>query len=195
MIDTNTIKIIPRWEWRIFGDNFESAESKIRKFNCFRIRDCHETYILSRESNHNIKIRHELLDVKMLKNVDKNNLEQWHPIMKSPFPINQNSIDTLFSYANIPNVNHERSKYSYHQFIHEIVKNHPKLIVVKVSKKRFGFIIDDVIVEIVELQIANKSIRTIAVEHEDANLTLDMVIKLDLRQFDNTNYNISIVLP
>jgi exopolyphosphatase / guanosine-5'-triphosphate,3'-diphosphate pyrophosphatase len=188
MIDNKTRKIIPRWEWRTFGDNLESAESKIRKFNYSRIMDSSETYILSRESNHNIKIRHELLDVKILKNVNEKHLEQWHPTMKSPFPIYQNTIDTIFSYANLHKVNYERSKYSYHQFIHEIVKNHPKLLVVEVSKKRYGFMIDDVMVEIAELQIANNFIRTIAVEHVDANLTIDMVTKLELIHFENINY-------
>lgn len=188
MIDNNTNKIIPRWEWRSFGDNFGSAESKIRKSKCSRIRESHETYILSKESNHNIKIRHDLLDVKILQKVNIDNLEQWKPILKSPFPIYQNTLDSLFSFANLSKVNYKRSKYSYHQFIQEIIKNHPKLTVVDVSKKKFGFLINDVPIEIAQLLIASKTVQTIAVEHVDANLTMGMVNQLDLTKFNNINY-------
>ena len=59
--------IIPRWEWRTFGNEFGVAEEKIKAYEMGNFKKSEEKYILSRNSNDNTKIRDDLMDIKSLK--------------------------------------------------------------------------------------------------------------------------------
>lgn len=79
--------IIPRWEYRTFGESFGEAESNIRSHGEAKARSSAETYIVSAESPNNTKIRDGLMDIKKLENVNGDTLEQWNPVLKSGFPL------------------------------------------------------------------------------------------------------------
>ena len=82
-----TPTIIPRWEWRTFGESFGEAEAKIRSHGEAKARSSAETYIVSFDSPNNTKIRDGLMDIKKLENVNADTLEQWNPVLKSGFPL------------------------------------------------------------------------------------------------------------
>ena len=46
-----------------------------------------ELYVLSRASDASVKVREALMDVKRRLAVDDEGLEQWMPVLKSPFPL------------------------------------------------------------------------------------------------------------
>jgi len=54
-------KIIPRWEWRTFGDDLSKGEENIKKQGNSRDRVSKEIYILSKNSNENTKNLMELV--------------------------------------------------------------------------------------------------------------------------------------
>ena len=86
-------QIIPRWEWRTFGDDLSEGEAKIKSMGTPRERESKEIYILSSKSNDNTKIRNELMDIKSpLRINEENGLEQWTVLAKSSFPIHINDL-------------------------------------------------------------------------------------------------------
>ena len=88
--------IIPRWEWRTFGKEFGAAEAKIKEHECTRAIESSEVYILSKKSGENIKVRDTLMDIKILKEINGDALEQWFPIMKATFPIAKGEMEEVF---------------------------------------------------------------------------------------------------
>ena len=51
-----------------------------------KVQHSEEVYLVAAGSDANVKIRDELLDIKLLEHVDSNGLEQWRPVLKEPFP-------------------------------------------------------------------------------------------------------------
>ena len=76
--------IVPRWEWRTFGQDFGNAEKHFATLHAERVQSSEEIYLLAAGSNANVKIRDGLLDIKILERVDANGLEQWRPAIKRP---------------------------------------------------------------------------------------------------------------
>src|SRR4029079_6150988 len=79
--------IVPRWEWRTFGERFGAAEGLLDLREVERVAESDELYVLSQESDASVKVRDTRLDVKRLEAVDGNGLEQWRPVLKGSFPI------------------------------------------------------------------------------------------------------------
>jgi exopolyphosphatase/guanosine-5'-triphosphate,3'-diphosphate pyrophosphatase len=180
-------EIIPRWEWRTFGEGFGEAEEKIRASGEPKTRESAEVYIISKKSNDNTKIRDELMDIKTLKNVNEQKLEQWYPIMKSGFPLPSGELDKVCSSWSVeaPAVG---DMVAYDEFIQSIVGDNDDLQAVKVTKVRHGYQINGTTVELVDLRIDGKPVRTICVEHADPELVWSVVDELGLTGEKNVNY-------
>ena len=80
-------EIVPRWEWRTFGDEFGEADTLFAGKSTEREQESDETYLLSTESDASVKVRGGLVDVKELQGVDDYGLEQWKPVLKAEFPL------------------------------------------------------------------------------------------------------------
>src|SRR5215211_6449996 len=81
------MSVVARWEWRSFGEDFETARLALASFLPERVEDSHETYLLGRAGDASVKVRDGRLDVKLLENVRDDGLEQWRPVMKAAFPV------------------------------------------------------------------------------------------------------------
>jgi len=181
-------KIIPRWEWRTFGDGFPE-EKNIRKFENTRVRETDEIYILSRKSNDNTKIRDELMDIKTPLRINtETGLEQWTVVMKAGFPIHINDLAIVYKAFGLPLPYLEKDEYSYYEYLEKLIGENSQLRTVNVHKKRFGFMINDCIVEIAEVKFDDIALKTIAVEHADPSLVLKTVQELGLTKYENINY-------
>jgi hypothetical protein len=66
-------KIIPRYKFRTFAQNFGIVETKMRKLSkCEMIRESSEIYIMSAGNNeNNTKIRDNKMDIKVFVNEKK----------------------------------------------------------------------------------------------------------------------------
>ena len=78
--------IVPRWEWRTFGESFGAAEGVLSLREAERMQESDELYLLSAESDASVKIRDGLMDVKRLEAVNGDGLEQWRPVLKGAVP-------------------------------------------------------------------------------------------------------------
>ena len=79
--------IVPRWEWRTFGRELGDAEARFAGLGAEKVQKSEETYLLAAGSDANVKIRDQLMDIKILENVNDNGLEQWRPVLKEGFPL------------------------------------------------------------------------------------------------------------
>lgn len=179
--------IIPRWEWRTFGESFGEAE-EIIKTNTAKVRESGEIYILSGKSNDNTKVRDMLMDIKYLVQINDDKLEQWNPLLKASFPISVESLQQVIKSWKIELPQEQIKEMTYEEFIENIVKVHPDLKAVDVFKERHGYMINDCIVEIANLKFNGNPIRTIAVEQEDPVKVMETVKMLKLDKFENINY-------
>ncbi|MBQ0070383.1 MAG: hypothetical protein KBS81_00760, partial [Spirochaetales bacterium] len=130
-------EIIPRWEWRTFGKEFGVGEERIKAHELATFKKSSEKYILSRNSNENCKIRDDLMDIKSLRQVNADKLEQWYPTMKLTFPLSKASIADLFeNYFKVAVPTFEREEYTYEQYLDELVAKCEDLVIVNVYKER-----------------------------------------------------------
>src|SRR6188508_1814259 len=85
-------KIVPRWEWRTFGEDLGVAEEGFGALGVERVDESDEVYLLSRDGDASVKVRDEHLDVKGLLAVDDDGLEQWVPVAKCRFPVSRDDV-------------------------------------------------------------------------------------------------------
>ena len=78
--------LVPRWEWRGFGDELRDVESIFGPGSPSGCMESDEVYVLSAAGTDAVKVRDELMDVKHLLEVNDDGLEQWVPVMKAGFP-------------------------------------------------------------------------------------------------------------
>ena len=180
--------IIPRWEWRTFTKDLGKAEENIRKFPEGKTRESAEIYILSEVSMDNTKVRDDLMDIKTLQQVNEDRLEQWLPIMKGTFPLPVSEIEKVFKCFRVALPKCSRLEYTFQQYLDEMILPSKLLKAVNVLKKRTGFTINNCIVEIAEVKVEDKWIKTAAVEMEDPALVIKTVRELGLDAFPNINY-------
>jgi len=181
-------KIIPRWEWRTFGENFGESENKIKAYELGNFKKSSEKYILSANSNENCKVRDELMDIKSLQQINDDKLEQWYPTLKEGFPLSQETITMLcndFFKVEVPAM--DKDAYDFEAYI-ELCKTVKDLVVVDVYKERSIYVINEAIVEIAETKFNGVPMRTICVEHTDPENVINVVRMLGLENFENINY-------
>lgn len=181
-------EIIPRWEFRTFTNDLGVAEENIRKHPEGKTRESDEVYILSEVSMDNTKVRDDLMDIKTLQQVNEDRLEQWLPIMKGTFPLPVSEIEKVFKCFKVAVPKFVRSEYTFDQYLKEVIAASSLLKAVNVHKKRTGFTINNTIVEIAEVTVDGKTIKTAAVEMEDPELVIKTVKELGLDKFPNINY-------
>jgi len=181
-------KIIPRWEWRTFGESFGEADERFKAYTPEKVRESSEVYILSAVSNDNTKIRDLLMDIKTLQQVNEDGLEQWKPVMKGAFPLPAAEIRNVYGAFRVAPPPLNRETYTLEQFLEELVRKSRHLRAVDVRKVRTGYTINGCITELAEVTAGGKTIRTAAVEAEDPDRVIATVRDLRLIQFPNINY-------
>jgi exopolyphosphatase / guanosine-5'-triphosphate,3'-diphosphate pyrophosphatase len=182
-------EIVPRWEWRTFGKTgFGESEDLIRGRGQAQVRRSGEVYILSSQSMNNTKVRDDLMDIKTLKAVNEDKLEQWNPILKATFPLGPEVLPGIFTALGVPLPALGRGSYTLPQYLDDLIRPERRLRIVEVAKERHGFLIDGCIVEIAEVTFDGQPFRTVAVEQEDPQRVSALVRELKLDGYENINY-------
>jgi len=173
--------IVPRWEWRTFGDVgelFAGSEPD-------RIQESDETYFLSLDSDASVKVRDSVMDVKQLEHVNENGLEQWRPVMKASFPLSQEDVTALLLTLGCAVPKLERENYTLAQLIAEIVRPSESVAAVDVHKHREHFLPGGCMAEVSVVRTQRRKEQTIAIESEDPALVFQTVRGLGLESRPN----------
>jgi exopolyphosphatase/guanosine-5'-triphosphate,3'-diphosphate pyrophosphatase len=173
--------IVPRWEWRTFGDAVAVVDSYFDGTEPERVQDSDETYLLSLESDASVKVRDGLMDVKLLERV-KDGLQQWRPVLKASFPLKRADATVLLGALGVTAPDLADREFE----LDDIVALSDGLRAVPVHKHREHYLPDGCMVEVSEVRTDGGTVRTVAVESEDPALVLQTVAKLGLAHEANT---------
>ena len=180
--------IVPRWEWRTFGQRFGAAEDRFAELSPTHVDDGDELYILSSRGEASIKVRGGLLDVKRLDQVSHDGLEQWRPVAKVEFPIAATDVASLLSALDAALPALGRDAYDLDELVDEVVRPSADLLVVSVHKRRVHFTLGGCMAELTDVRAGSRATRTIAVEAEDPALVRAAVEELGLWSRQNVSF-------
>ncbi|MFC7492616.1 MULTISPECIES: Ppx/GppA family phosphatase [unclassified Nocardioides] len=175
--------IVPRWEWRTFGD-FADANATLASLRAIAATRSDEVYLLSRTRDASVKVRGGLLDVKLLQHVDGAGLQLWVPKSKAAFPVAESTLAMTFEALGLPAP--RRPRYSYDELVQEVHARSEDVRVVDVHKARRRAVLDGCMVEYTDLTVDGTSVRTVAVESPDRELVTATIRRLGLEGRRNT---------
>jgi exopolyphosphatase/guanosine-5'-triphosphate,3'-diphosphate pyrophosphatase len=175
--------IVPRWEWRTFGEHFPVAEAKFDLLTTTNVQESDETYFISLDSDASVKVRDELMDVKRLEHVNDEGLEQWRPVLKAPFPLAAADVRTMLSALAIDPPALTRDAYTHEQLRTEVLAPIGAMRSVSVHKRRERFSPEGCMAEVTELKVESRTTRTIAIESENP-----AAVSATVREFGLSDY-------
>jgi exopolyphosphatase/guanosine-5'-triphosphate,3'-diphosphate pyrophosphatase len=159
--------IIPRWEWRTFADRGAAADARFDALEPEQVRDSDETYLVSAATDASVKLRDELVDVKVLVDTDADGLQQWRPVLKAPFPLSAADVRELMQAAGVSDSELVREAYTRDQLAALLIGAETLLITIEVHKRRAHYTLDGCMAERSELRTEHGSRHTIGIESED----------------------------
>jgi exopolyphosphatase/guanosine-5'-triphosphate,3'-diphosphate pyrophosphatase len=177
--------IVPRWEWRTFGESFGEAEERLAQLTPDRVQDSDEVYLLSLETDASVKVRDGLMDVKQLERVNEDGLEQWRPVMKASFPLGTTDVVTMLIALGVEVPQLARDAYTLDQLLAEVIGPDDALLSVSVNKHREHYLPGGCMAELTVLRTGSRATRTIAVESEDPALVSATIQDLGLSSRPN----------
>ena len=180
-------EIIPRWEWRTFGLRFGTAEGHFAALTPGGIQESDELYLLS-SAGDNVKVRDDLMDIKVLVEVDADGLEQWRPVMKAGFPLPAADVSKVLEALHLPRPPLAREAYTLDQFVTEVAEPSGAMRAVKVHKRRVRYMVGGCTAEVSDVVADGRPTRTIAIESEDAAAVIAAVRSVGLGGYVNTSY-------
>ena len=179
--------IIPRWEWRTFGEPFGAADAVLAGLTPTGVEESDELYLLS-EDGDNVKVRAELIDIKVLREVDRRHgLERWEPVRKASFPLDAAAVAAVFEALRQPLPSLSRNAYSLSELLDELVEPSGTIRVMSVHKRRVRYTINDCMGEVSDIEVDGRHTRTLALEAEDPAAVRASVIALGLGDRVNTS--------
>jgi exopolyphosphatase/guanosine-5'-triphosphate,3'-diphosphate pyrophosphatase len=179
--------IIPRWEWRTFGRQFGAAEAQFAALTPTGVQESDELYLLSGAGD-NVKVRADLMDIKVLVEVDAAGLEQWRPVMKAGFPLAAGDVAKVFEALRLDVPVLDRDAYTLDQFVAELAEPGGRMRAVIVHKRRVRYVVGGCTAEVSEVVADGRPTRTIAIESEDAAAVVAAVRSVGLGAYLNTSY-------
>jgi exopolyphosphatase/guanosine-5'-triphosphate,3'-diphosphate pyrophosphatase len=182
------VTVVPRWEWRTFGERFPRAEERFAALSPESVRESDELYLLSTAADDSVKVRDELLDVKHLEQVNDDGIEQWRPVLKAPFPLSAAAVDSVLAALHASSPPRGRNTYTLDELVEEVVRPSRQLAAVPVHKRRAHYTVSGCMAELTDVRTDKGSTRTIAVESEDAARVLAAVGELGRDTRSNVSY-------
>ncbi|HET9724169.1 MAG TPA: Ppx/GppA family phosphatase [Actinomycetota bacterium] len=182
--------VIPRWEWRTFGAHFGAAEDAFAALTPGQEQESDELYLLAGSEN-NVKIRDDLMDIKVLREVGATGLERWEPVMKVGFPLSSADASRVCEALGLapPRAGDD---YTLDRFAAELVEPSDSVRPVQVHKRRARYMVGGCMAELSDVEAGGRSTRTIAIESEDPAAVIAAVRDVGLDGYINTSYPVGL---
>lgn len=176
-----------RWEWRTFARSLAHIGPRRDGQSVAPLASC-EHYVLSIASVHNVKVRDSCLDIKALVQTDDLGLEQWEPVIKARFPIDENAVDAAWKAWGFPHPIVEKTRCTLDQFLSEVVPTEQGLRTVEIEKRRSQMVVLGCPGERAWVTVGGEVWESISFEHADQYKVWRAVRALGLENAGNTNY-------
>jgi exopolyphosphatase/guanosine-5'-triphosphate,3'-diphosphate pyrophosphatase len=135
-----------------------------------------------------VKVRDGLMDIKALREVLPNGLEQWVPTMKAGFPLAAADVEAVFAALRQPVPSLTRAEYTFDQLMDELIRPMAAITVAPVRKLRVRYTVDGCMAEFTEVEVAGRKAHTIAIEDEDPEAVFAAERHLGLGGYANVSY-------
>jgi exopolyphosphatase/guanosine-5'-triphosphate,3'-diphosphate pyrophosphatase len=179
--------VVPRWEWRVFGNDLGEAKRAFAALAPGPAVESDELYLLA-ATRANVKVRHDLLDIKVLREVNADGLERWEPVLKAGFPLPAAEVSRVFDALGVVPPLLTRDAYSVDQLLAELVEPAGALRPLRVHKRRVRYTLGGCMAELSDVEAEGHGTRTVAVESEDASAVIAAVRGIGLEGAVNTSY-------
>ena len=179
--------IIPRWEWRTFGDDLDEAATALARYRTGSDNESDELYFLS-PGCENVKVRDGLMDIKVLREVNPDGLEQWFPLMKAAFPLAAADVAKVYEGLHVEPTQPGGASRTLAELVADLASARPPARAVKVHKLRRRCKIGSCMGEISDVVANDRRAQTLAIEGEDAAAVIAAVREAGLGGRVNTSY-------
>ncbi len=177
--------ITPRWEWRTFGNEHGSAERVMLGTAPSEPTESEEIYLPGTDTA-NVKVRDDLMDVKVLREVNADGLERWEPVMKAGFPLSAADVALVFDAFGAPQ--RSATAASIDELVEGLALSGITIRPVSVRKLRTRATFHGCMAEVADVSVDGRSTRTLAIESEEAAAVAAAVAAAGLEDFVNTSY-------
>ncbi len=187
--------IIPRWEFRTFGQHFGAAEAAFGAMTPGAVQESDEVYLLvddGQPTTDVVKIRFDLMDVKTLREVNPDGLERWEPVAKVAFPIAPADMAIVTGALRLPSTPSDDAAASLDGFLAEVAGPGSSVRAVAVHKRRVRYAPGGCTAEVSDVTADGQPIRTIAIEDEDPAAVVAAVRSVGLGGYVNTSYPVGL---
>ncbi len=171
-----TPEIVPRWEWRRFGDELSLRDTSAL-LTPGSVQESDEVYVLS-PNGVSVKLRDELVDVKVLEQVNEEGLEQWRPILKATPPLSPDDAVVLLDALGVTlPAPVEGASFRPGELV-DLLEGCDDLRAVAVHKTRRRYRGGGCLVELTTVRVGRAATDTVAVESEDPASVVALVERL-----------------
>jgi exopolyphosphatase/guanosine-5'-triphosphate,3'-diphosphate pyrophosphatase len=178
--------VIPRWEWRTFGDRFPKADAVFDTLEPSQVVETGELYLLA-PGDSNVKVRDDLMDIKVLRETDSDGLERWEPIMKAAFPLLTADVGTLMDALGLSERDGQAGPMTLEALL-DAFRADGSVRVVEVHKRRVRYTVGGCMAERTEIRAEGHTTWTVAVESPDAGAVVRAVDSLGFGDYVNKSY-------
>jgi exopolyphosphatase / guanosine-5'-triphosphate,3'-diphosphate pyrophosphatase len=176
--------IVPRWEWRTFGEEVDDIEASLLGVFDRDAQESEERYFLG-PGGGNVKVRDDLMDVKVLREVNAEGLERWEPVLKVAFPLSTDAIGVVVEALGLAMPQFERESYPLGDMRALFGGSAREL---EIGKRRVRGSIGGCMAEVATATAAGETMRTFAIESEDADAIVAALGDLGLAGTANVSY-------
>lgn len=182
------MEIIPRFEFRVWGEHLDSAQARLLDLGTLRERrQSSETYIVSRAEDANVKIRAGVLDIKRLLD-RRDRLEQWKPVFKAAFPIDAGVLaDTVFAVLGVGAPRFAEGPVGEESFA-SAADRIDGVMTIPLRKERSLVSVGECQTEASVVTVDNEKYLTIAVESEELMAVEETIARLGIGEYENESY-------
>jgi exopolyphosphatase / guanosine-5'-triphosphate,3'-diphosphate pyrophosphatase len=175
-----------RWEWRTFGNEHGSAEREILAEAASQAVESDELYLVGSDRT-GVKLRDDLVDVKVLRDVNADGLERWEPVMKVAFPLSGEDVARVLDAFGLP-TRLGSAVASIEELVGALGSSGLEVRSISVHKRRTRATFHGCMAEVADLSVDGRSTRTVAIESEDAAAVIASVRAAGLEDCVNTSY-------
>jgi hypothetical protein len=181
----------PRYEYRIWADNLERLRSELHHLARTTLDEqvSEEIYLIAAATDDcNAKIRGGRLNVKALSATERE-LELWKLVLDAEFPLDSSVIAAqLFPRLELPAPELRKPRYSFDEFVRDIVRTQSQLAMITSVKRRTRFQLDDCRAEFTLLKVGRIARETVAVESVKPDSVFEVIRQLQIAGTPNTSY-------
>ena len=176
--------VVPRWEWRTFGAGVNAIEASLPGVFAGEAHVSEERYFLG-PAGGNVKIRDDLMDVKVLRETNADGLERWEPVLKTGFPLTKDDVGVMIDALGMTMTSLERDVYTLDE-LQAVFDGSVREVVI--TKRRTRGTIAGCMAEVADVIADGTPLRTFAIESEDTGGVVAALNDLHLLGTPNVSY-------